>query len=107
MPWAEANDVDDYKSKINDKTKAIFIESIANPGGIITDIEAIARVAEEHHLPLIVDNTMATPYLCRPLDFGANIVVHSLTKFLGGQGNSIGGIIVDGGDFDWSKDDSI
>ena len=105
VSWAEANDVDDYKSKINDKTKAIFIESIANPGGIITDIEAIARVAEEHHLPLIVDNTMATPYLCRPLDFGANIVVHSLTKFLGGQGNSIGGIIVDGGDFDWSKDD--
>ena len=105
VSWAEANDVDDYKSKINDKTKAIFIESIANPGGIITDIEAIAKVAEEHHLPLIVDNTMATPYLCRPLDFGANIVVHSLTKFLGGQGNSIGGIIVDGGDFDWSKDD--
>ena len=95
VSWAEANDVDDYKSKINDKTKAIFIESIANPGGIITDIEAIARVAEEHHLPLIVDNTMATPYLCKPLDFGANIVVHSLTKFLGGQGNSIGGIIVD------------
>ena len=85
--------------------KAIFIESIANPGGIVTDIEAISQVAKQHGIPLIVDNTLATPYLCRPRDFGADIVIHSLTKFMGGHGNSIGGVIVDCGTFDWSKDD--
>jgi len=107
VKWASGNDIDSYKSQVNEKTRAIFIESIANPGGIITDIEPIARVAEDAGIPLIVDNTMATPYLCKPFDFGANIIVHSLTKFLGGQGNSIGGIIVDGGNFDWSKNDKF
>ena len=86
------------------KTKAIFIESIANPGGVITDIEAVAKIARRAGVPLIVDNTLATPYLCKPIEYGADIVVHSLTKFLGGHGNSIGGMIVDGGTFNWSRE---
>lgn len=103
--WADAGSPDDFKAKITDKTKAIFIESLANPGGIVTDIEAIAKIADEAKIPLIVDNTMATPYLCRPIDYGADIVVHSLTKFIAGHGNSMGGMIVDGGKFNWSQDD--
>jgi O-acetylhomoserine (thiol)-lyase len=90
---------------VSPKTKAIFIESIANPGVSITDIEAIAAVARQAGVPLIVDNTLASPYLLRPIDHGADIVLHSLTKFLGGHGNSIGGVIVDAGTFDWSKSD--
>ena len=105
VQWANENDIDSYKRLVNEKTRAIFVESIANPGGIITDLEPIAKVAEDAGVPLIVDNTMATPYLCKPFNHGANIIIHSLTKFLGGQGNSIGGIIVDGGNFDWSKND--
>ena len=89
---------------ITPKTKAIFIESIANPGGVITDIEAVAKIARKAGVPLIVDNTLATPYLCKPIEHGADIVVHSLTKFLGGHGNSIGGMIVDGGTFNWSRE---
>jgi len=100
--WADATDPASVKAAITEKSKAIFIESIANPGGVVTDIEAIAKIAHEANLPLIVDNTLATPYLCRPIDLGADIVVHSATKFLGGHGNSIGGLIVDGGRFDWS-----
>ena len=91
------------RSQIDGKTKAIFIESLANPGGTFVDIEKIADIARKHGLPLIVDNTLASPYLIRPIEHGADIVVHSLTKFIGGHGNSIGGIIVDGGTFDWSK----
>ena len=101
--WAETDDVSTFERAVTDKTKAIFIESIANPGGVVTDIEAIARVAEKAGVPLIVDNTLASPYLVRPFEHGAHIVVHSLTKFLGGHGNSIGGVIVDGGKFDWLK----
>ena len=101
--WADPADTESFASQIDDRTKAIFIESLANPGGTFVDIEAIAKVAHDHGLPLIVDNTMATPYLVRPLAHGADIVVHSLTKFLGGHGNSMGGILVDGGTFDWSK----
>ncbi|APG84121.1 O-acetylhomoserine aminocarboxypropyltransferase [Sinorhizobium americanum] len=101
--WADCDDPDSFETQIDEKTKAIFIESLANPGGIFVDIAAIAEVARQHGLPLIVDNTMATPYLVRPLEHGADIVVHSLTKFIGGHGNSMGGIIVDGGTFDWSK----
>lgn len=100
--WADAADPASIKAAITPKTKAVFIESIANPGGIIFDIQAIADIAHEAGVPLIVDNTLATPYLCRPLDHGADIVVHSATKFLGGHGNSIGGVIIDGGTFDWS-----
>jgi len=93
--WADPNDIGTFERAISPKTKAIFIESIANPGGVITDIEAIGNVARRAGVPLIVDNTLATPYLCRPIEHGADIVVHSLTKFLGGHGNSIGGLIVD------------
>jgi O-acetylhomoserine (thiol)-lyase len=87
---------------VTPKTKAIFIESIANPGGVVTDIEAVAAVAKRAGVPLIVDNTLATPYLCNPIAWGADIVVHSMTKFIGGHGNSIGGMIVDGGKFNWT-----
>ncbi len=103
--WADGLDPEDFDKAINEKTKAIFIESLANPGGVVMDINGIAEVARKHHIPLIVDNTVATPYLCRPIDHGADIVVHSLTKFMGGHGNSMGGVIVDGGTFDWGKDD--
>jgi O-acetylhomoserine (thiol)-lyase len=99
--WADADDPATFERALTDKTKAIFIESIANPGGIVTDILAIAAIARRAGVPLIVDNTMATPYLCRPKEHGADIVVHSLTKFLGGHGNSVGGVIVDCGTFDW------
>jgi len=101
--WADSDDVSSFERAITPKTKAIFVESIANPGGVVTDIQAIADIAHKHGIPLIVDNTMATPYLIRPFEHGADIVVHSATKFLGGHGNSIGGLIVDGGKFDWVK----
>ena len=100
--WADAEDPSSFERAITPKTKAIFIESICNPGGRITDIEAIAAVAKKAGVPLIVDNTLATPYLCNPFKHGANIILHSLTKFMGGHGNSMGGVIVDGGNFDWS-----
>jgi len=101
--WADVNDVSTFEKVIDDRTKAIHIESLANPGGEFVDIEKIANVARKHGLPLVVDNTLASPYLVRPIEHGADIVVHALTKFIGGHGNSIGGIIVDGGTFDWSK----
>jgi O-acetylhomoserine (thiol)-lyase len=101
--WADPDDPGSFASAASPKTKAIFIESIANPGGIITDIGAIAKVAHDAGVPLVVDNTLATPYLCRPIEHGADIVVHSLTKFLGGHGNSMGGMIVDAGTFNWSR----
>ncbi len=101
--WADPADVAEFEAAIDDRTRAIFVESLANPGGTFVDIEAIAEVAQRHGLPLIVDNTMASPYLMRPLEHGADIVVHSLTKFVAGHGNSMGGVIVDGGTFDWSK----
>jgi O-acetylhomoserine (thiol)-lyase len=101
--WADVDDVASFEKQIDDKTRAIFIESLANPGGNFVDIEKIGDVARKHGLPLIVDNTMATPWLLRPIEQGADIVVHSLTKFIGGHGNSMGGAIIDGGTFDWSK----
>ena len=102
--WADPDDITSFESAVSPKTKAIFIESIANPGGVITDIEAVGNVARRAGVPLIVDNTLATPYLCKPFEHGADIVVHSATKFLGGHGNSIGGVIVDGGSFNWSRE---
>ena len=102
--WADPDDIGSFERAVSPKTKAIFIESIANPGGVISDIEAIANIARRAGVPLIVDNTLATPYLCKPIEYGADIVVHSLTKFLGGHGNSIGGMIVDGGTFNWSRE---
>jgi len=104
VAWADTDDIASFERAVTPRTKAIFIESIANPGGSITDIEAISAIARNAGVPLIVDNTLATPYLIRPIDHGADIVVHSLTKFLGGHGNSLGGIIVDAGTFDWSRD---
>lgn len=101
--WADARDPESFRRQLSAKTKAFFCESICNPGGIVTDIEAVSAVAKEAGVPLIVDNTLATPYLIRPIEWGADIVVHSMTKFLGGHGNSMGGIIVDGGSFDWSR----
>ena len=103
--WADADDPASFEAAITERTKAIFVESIANPGGVIVDIAAIAKIAKAKKIPLIVDNTMASPYLIRPFEHGADIVVHSATKFLGGHGNSIGGVIVDGGSFDWTGDD--
>ncbi len=88
--WADPDDIGTFERAISPKTKAIFIESIANPGGVITDIEAVANIARRAGVPLIVDNPLATPSLCKPIDYGADVVVHSLTKFLGGHGNSIG-----------------
>ena len=99
--WVEGTHPPNIESAITPKTRAIYCESIANPGGIIIDLEAIGKIAKKHGLPFIVDNTMASPYLCRPKEFGADIVVHSLTKFIGGHGNSIGGVIVDCGTYDW------
>jgi O-acetylhomoserine (thiol)-lyase len=101
--WADTTDPQSFRAALTPKTKAIFVESIANPGGIVTDLEKVAAVAKEAGVPFIVDNTLATPYLLRPKEYGADIVVHSLTKFLGGHGNSIGGAIVDCGTFDWIK----
>lgn len=102
VKWAKGDDPASFRAALTEKTKAIFVESIANPGGTVTDIAAIAEVAREAGVPLIVDNTLATPYLVRPIEHGADIVVHSATKFLGGHGNSIGGLIVDAGSFDWA-----
>ena len=103
--WVDCDDIQALEAAINERTKAIFIESLANPGGVVTDIAAVSSVAKKAGIPLVVDNTMATPWLCRPIEHGADIVVHSLTKFMGGHGNSMGGIIVDGGTFDWSASD--
>ncbi len=103
--WADADDPSSFEAAVTPRTKAIFVESIANPGGVIVDLEAIGAIAKRHNIPLIVDNTMASPYLIRPFEYGADIVVHSATKFLGGHGNSIGGVIVDGGSFNWIGDD--
>jgi O-acetylhomoserine (thiol)-lyase len=102
--WADPSDIGTFERAVTPKTKAIFAESIANPGGVITDIEAVSAVAKRAGVPLIIDNTLATPYLCKPIDHGADIVIHSLTKFLGGHGNSIGGMIVDAGTFNWSRE---
>jgi O-acetylhomoserine (thiol)-lyase len=99
--WADSTRPETFAEAVTPKTKAIFCESIANPGGIVIDLPAISAVARKAGVPLIVDNTLATPYLCQPKAFGADIVVHSLTKFMGGHGNSIGGVIVDCGTFDW------
>ncbi|HEY0282143.1 MAG TPA: O-acetylhomoserine aminocarboxypropyltransferase, partial [Rhizomicrobium sp.] len=101
--WADGTKPESFQAALSPKTKAVFIESIANPGGIITDIEAIAKIAHGAGVPLIVDNTLASPYLIRPFEWGADIVLHSATKFLGGHGNSMAGLIVDGGKFDWGS----
>ena len=100
--FVDPEDPENFRTAITDKTKAIFIETIGNPGINLIDIEKVAAIAHENGIPLIVDNTFGTPYLIRPIDFGADIIVHSATKFIGGHGTSIGGVIVDSGKFDWA-----
>ena len=96
-----ADDFEGFENAIDDKTKALFCESIGNPAGNVVDIKKLAEIAHKHGIPLIVDNTVATPFLCKPFELGADIVIHSLTKYIGGHGTSIGGIIIDSGKFDW------
>ena len=101
--FAEATDPESFRAAVTERTKAIFIEGLANPGGVVLDIAKIAGIAHEAGVPLIVDNTLATPYLLRPFDHGADIVIHSTTKFLSGQGNALGGVVVDSGRFDFTQ----
>jgi len=103
VSFVEPDDPENFRKAIRPNTKCLYGETVSNPRGNVLDIESVAKIAHEHNLPLVIDNTFATPYLCRPIDYGADIVVHSLTKFMGGHGNSIGGIIVDAGKFDWTK----
>jgi len=103
VSFVEPDDPENFRKAIRPNTKCLYGETVSNPRGNVLDIESVAKIAHEHNLPLVIDNTFATPYVCRPIDYGADIVVHSLTKFMGGHGNSIGGIIVDAGKFDWTK----
>lgn len=103
LDFVDANDLDLWKSSIRDNTKLFFAETIGNPSGCVLDIEALAQIAHDAGIPVMIDNTFATPYLCRPLEWGADIVVHSATKFMGGHGTSIGGVVVESGEFDWSN----
>ena len=105
--FVDADDPANVAAAIDEKTRCVFIESLANPGGVVQDIAAIAKVAHDAGVPLMVDNTMATPVLCRPIEHGADIVVHSATKFLNGHGNSVGGLIVNSGKFDWAASDKF
>ncbi len=101
--FVDPHDPENFKNAITGKTKAIFLEVLANPGGMVVDLEPIAEIAREAGIPVIVDNTLASPYLCRPLEWGADIVIHSTTKYLSGHGTSMGGVIVESGQFDWTK----
>ncbi len=101
--FVDPADPENFRAALTPRCKAIFVESLANPGGVIVDLEAVARIAHDAGIPLIVDNTLATPYLCRPIEWGADLVTHSTTKFLDGHGNSLGGIIVESGKFDWAQ----
>jgi len=103
--FVDATEPENIRQAVTAKTKAIFIEALANPGGVILDLEAISKIARDAHIPLIVDNTLATPYLLRPIDWGADIVIESTTKFLSGHGTSLGGAIIESGKFDWAADD--
>ena len=101
--FVTTNNANDFEAKITEKTRCIFVEMLNNPSLKIADVENIAHIAHKHNIPLIVDNTISTPYLCRPIEFGADIVVHSLTKYICGHGTSMGGVIIDSGNFDWTK----
>src|SRR5450759_2620056 len=103
VKFVEPDDPENFRKAITPKTRCLYGETISNPRGNVLDIEAVAKIAHEHGIPLVIDNTFATPYVCRPIEYGADVVVHSLTKFMGGHGNSSGGIIVDGGKFDWAS----
>jgi O-acetylhomoserine (thiol)-lyase len=103
VSWVDPDEPEAWRQAARPQTKAFFGETIGNPAGNVLDLEVVAEIAHEHGAPLIVDNTFATPYLCRPIEWGADIVIHSATKFLGGHGTSIGGVVVDSGTFDWSN----
>lgn len=103
LSWVDPDNLSAWRTALRSNTKALFAETIGNPGGNVLDISAVADIAHEHGLPLLVDNTFATPYLCRPVEWGADIVLHSATKFIGGHGTSIGGVVVDSGEFNWSN----
>jgi O-acetylhomoserine (thiol)-lyase len=103
LTWVDPDDPAAWRAAVRENTKAFYAETIGNPGGNVLDIATVAGIAHAHQLPLIVDNTFATPYLCRPIEWGADIVVHSATKFIGGHGTSIGGVVVDSGTFNWSN----
>jgi O-acetylhomoserine (thiol)-lyase len=103
LDFVDVDDLDAWRAAMKDNTKLLFAETIGNPGGNVLDIEKVAEIAHEHGCPLMIDNTFATPYLCRPLEWGADIVVYSATKFLGGHGTSLGGVVVESGEFDWSN----
>ncbi|MGM0726084.1 homocysteine synthase [Bacillus sp. NMTD17] len=107
VKFVDSSNLEELEAAITDKTKAVYAESIGNPKGDILHIEAVSAIAHKHHIPLIVDNTLASPYLLRPIEFGADIVVHSATKFIGGHGTSIGGVIVDSGQFPWADSDKF
>ena len=107
VKFITSDNLEDYEKAITDKTKCIFIETLGNPSIKVADIEALAKIAHKHGIPLVVDNTVPTPYLCKPIDFGADIVVHSTTKYLSGHGNAMGGVIVDSGKFDWAQNDKF
>ncbi len=100
--FVDPADLEAVEAAIRDNTKAVFIETLGNPNSDIADIEKIASIAHRHQIPFVIDNTFATPYLVRPIEYGADIVVHSATKFIGGHGTAVGGVIVDGGRFDWA-----
>ena len=103
LDFVDPDDMDAWRNAISENTKVLFAETIGNPGGNILDIEAVAEIAHAHGCPLMIDNTFATPYLCRPMEWGADIVVYSATKFIGGHGTSLGGVVVESGEFDWSN----
>ena len=105
--FVDPTDADNFRAAMTDKVKFIFLECLANPGGIVIDIEAVAEVARENGIPLVIDNTLASPWLCRPFEWGADIVVHSTTKFIGGHGNTMGGVVVESGRFDWRQNDKF
>jgi O-acetylhomoserine (thiol)-lyase len=105
--FVDPGETDNFHQAIGPRTKAIFLENLANPGGVVVDIEPIAAIAHAAGIPLIVDNTLATPYLSRPIEFGADLVVHSTTKFLSGNGTAVGGVVVDSGKFDWLRNDKF
>ena len=101
--FVDPTEPDNFRKAITAKTKAIFLEVLANPGGLIIDLEKVVEIGKNHGIPVIVDNTMASPYLLNPIDWGADIVIHSTTKFLNGHGTSMGGVIIESGKFDWVK----
>ena len=107
VKFINSDNLEDYEKAITDKTKCIYVETLGNPSIKVADVEALAKIAHKHGIPLVVDNTVPTPYLCKPIDFGADIVVHSTTKYLSGHGNAMGGVIVDSGKFDWAQNDKF